>query len=137
MRDPVLGQLCAASNRSFCAVGGNAAGLPALVGGGDPPCRGRTLWPKARVRERVERVGRRQPPGAGRALGSSVLGGHLECLEIHTTLSRPSGHALPLGLGSDQGTLSDAALLGTWIRRDFRTRYSQTLFGGLWAIAQP
>lgn len=28
-------------------------------------------------------------------------------------------------------------LLQTWVRRDFRVRYSQTVLGGVWAIAQP
>lgn len=28
-------------------------------------------------------------------------------------------------------------LLGAWIRRDFRVRYTQTLFGSLWMLVQP
>lgn len=36
-----------------------------------------------------------------------------------------------------EGVRSSALLLGTWARRDFRIRYSQTLLGGAWAVAQP
>lgn len=46
-------------------------------------------------------------------------------------LSDPSGAPVP------DGFRATVALLWTWCRREFRARYSQTLFGGLWAVVQP